>query len=379
MRARLRHDDAGEVDVRGLGGVLAAPGWLRDLGSTAWLLTGITLLLVALVAVMALMQTIVMPLLAAGIVAAVTSPLIARLRRHHVSRGIGAAILLLAIVAAGAALIVLILASVGSQSSDISAHLEAAANKISGWVQDLGVDQGSAQDAKTDASDSLSAIVPALLGGVANGISDLSSLAFFLCLTTLSLFFLLKDGPAIRGWVERHSGLPGPVARDVSRRSLGALRGYFLGVTAVATFNAVVIGTGALLLGVPLAGTIAVVTFVGAYIPYLGAWAAGAFAVLLALGGAGTDAAVAMIVLELLANGILQQLVQPIAYGAALGIHPLAVLIVTIGAGCLFGAAGLILGAPVASAAVKISADLSRAKRTDPEEPARGPSVQAAC
>ena len=52
------------------------------------------------------------------------------------------------------------------------------------------------------------------------------------------------------------------------------------------------------------------------------AWTAGAFAVLLALGGAGTDAALGMIVVQLLANGVLQQMLQPIAYGAALGIHP---------------------------------------------------------
>ena len=114
---------------------------------------------------------------------------------------------------------------------------------------------------------------------------------------------------------------------------LGSLRGYFLGVTIVAAFNAVVVTLGALILGVPLIGTIAAVTFFGAYIPYLGAWAAGAFAVLIALGGAGTDAAVGMIVVQLLANGVLQQLVQPFAMGAALGIHPLAVLIVTIAGG----------------------------------------------
>jgi putative heme transporter len=91
-------------------------------------------------------------------------------------------------------------------------------------------------------------------------------------------------------------------------------------------FNAVVVFLGALVLGVPLARTIAAITFLGAYIPYLGAWGAGTFAVLIALGGAGTDAAIGMVVIQLLANGILQQMVQPIAFGAALGIHPLAVL-----------------------------------------------------
>ena len=69
-----------------------------------------------------------------------------------------------------------------------------------------------------------------------------------------------------------------------------------------------------------------------------------------------------MIVVQLLANGLLQQLVQPIAYGAALGIHPLAVLVVTIGGGCLFGAVGLVLAAPITSAVTKISADFARAR-----------------
>jgi predicted PurR-regulated permease PerM len=150
----------------------------------------------------------------------------------------------------------------------------------------------------------------------------------------------------------------------VSHRVLQSLRGYFFGVTLVAAFNAIVVGVGGLLLGVPLPGTIAAVTFLGAYIPYLGAWAAGAFAVLIALGGAGTDAAIGMAILQLLANGILQQLVQPIAYGTALGIHPLAVLVVTIAGGCLFGAAGLVLAGPLTSAITRISADLARAAAT---------------
>ena len=145
-------------------------------------------------------------------------------------------------------------------------------------------------------------------------------------------------------------------------------------MTIVAAFSAVVVGLGALLLGVPLAGTIAVVTFLGGYIPYLGAWAAGAFAVLLALGGGGADAAAGMIVLQVLANGVLQQMVQPFAMGTALGIHPLAVLIVTIAGGALFGAIGLILAAPLASAVIRISADLARARAAEEEKAAAAPA-----
>jgi predicted PurR-regulated permease PerM len=123
------------------------------------------------------------------------------------------------------------------------------------------------------------------------------------------------------------------VAHTVTGRTLESLRGYFLGVTIVALFSAILVGGGALALGVPLAGTIA-----------------------------GADAAAGMVVIQLLSNGPLQQIVQPVAYGAALGLHPLAVLVLTIAGGALFGTVGLIRTAPIASAIVRISADLSRAR-----------------
>jgi putative heme transporter len=389
IRGRLRrHGDEGEqrpdegeyveIDADQLRGVFAAPSWLRDVGLTAWLLVGVTLFLVGSVWLLALTSTIVLPVIAAAVVASVASPLVRWLRRRGVPRGLGAGLLLLAIVALGTFVVFIIVAGITSQTDDLGGHLSDAKNTIEGWAKDLGVDDGTATDAKNEASSSTSSAVSALLNGLGTGISELSSLVFFLALTVLSLFFLLKDGPTIRAWGERHLGVPVPVAHRINQRILESLRGYFLGVTIVAAFNGVVVGLGALLLGVPLAGTLVVVTFLAGYIPYIGAWTAGAFAVLIALGGAGTDAAVAMIVVELLANGILQQLVQPFAMGAALGIHPLAVLVVTIAGGALFGAVGLILAAPLTAAAVRISADLSRARAEEEEERDAGAAAEAA-
>ena len=134
-------------------------------------------------------------------------------------------------------------------------------------------------------------------------------------------------------------------------------------------------GLAALILGVPLAGTIAVVTFVGAYVPYVGAWVAGAFAVLIALGTEGATAALIMTVVALLANGAFQQMIQPLVMGATLGLNPLAVLIVTIGGGALFGMVGLTLAAPLTSAAVHISNELrKRSEDSAPLEAVPAPS-----
>jgi predicted PurR-regulated permease PerM len=368
-------DEYIEIDARQLSGLFAAPTWLRDLGLMAWLVVGVFVLLVGLVWLLSLTQTIVVPVLTAAILASVLAPLVRILHAHRVPRGAATAIVLLLLLVAGAGIALLILSGITSQAGQITHALQEGATKIEGYLKDLGVSSDSASNANQDASASLSSAFHTLVDGVAGGLSKLASIAVFLSFTVLSLFFLLKDGPAIRNWLERHMGVPSPVAHAIGGRTIGSMRGYFTGVTAVAAFNGIVIGLGALILGVPLAGSIAVVNFVAAYIPYIGAWSAGAFTVLLALGNKGSSTALAMAVIILLANGALQQIIQPIAFGAALGIHPLAVLIVTIAGGALFGTIGLIIAAPLTSAAVKVAGDLGRARAAEPGDMAAAPAA----
>jgi predicted PurR-regulated permease PerM len=382
---RLRRSEPGErgaddgmfVEIQPgeLASMFAAPSWLRDLGFMAWLLVGVTALLVAAVWLLSLLHTIVAPVLTATIVAAVLSPVV-RLLAQRLPRAAAAATVFLTLIVLAIALVVLVLGGITSQAEKLEGSLQGAVRKIQGWIQDAGVSAGGAQSANEDASSTVSSAFHALIDGLGTGIRELASLAVFLSFTALSLFFLLKDGPVIRRWTERHMGVPAAVGHTIVGRTLQALRGYFTGVTAVAAFNAIVIGLGALVLGVSNAGSIAVVNFVAAYIPYLGAWSAGAFTVLIALGSEGPEIALVMAVIVLLANGALQQLIQPIAFGAALGIHPLAVLIVTIAGGALFGTIGLVLAAPLTSAALHVSSDLARARARENAEPPAGTSEQ---
>ena len=362
-----------EIDSDQLAHVFAVPQWLRDLGIMSWLLVGTLVLLGGVVWLLALTSTIVIPVITASIIAAVLSPVVSWLARHRLGRGGGAAVVLVSVVALGGLIFVLLLSGVTSQIPELQKSLHSAVDKAQGWLQDAGVSASKSQSAADDASKSASDVFNALLDGVGRSVSALASLAAFISFTALSLFFLLKDGPVIRAWVEAHMGVPKDLSHTITGRTLQSLRGYFVGVTAVAAFNAIVIGLGALVLGVPQVGAIALINFVAAYIPYLGAWSAGAFTVLLALGSKGSSTALVMAIIVLLANGILQQMIQPIAYGAALGIHPLAVLIVTIAGGALFGGIGLILGAPLTSAVVKISADVGKARAAEARAEAAAP------
>jgi predicted PurR-regulated permease PerM len=325
-------------------------------GFSSWLLTGFVLIVIGIVWLLGQTSTIVLPVVVATVLGAVAGPAVGWLERHRVPRAGGAILVLLGLVAIGVLVFCLVFGGISANSGDISAKLNQSLDKIQGWFDDLGVDD--TQHAKEDVQKAAPEVRTTLLSGVSTGIAGLSSVVFFLAFATLSTLFVLKDGPVMHRFINRHLGVPEPVADVVTTNIAKSLRSYFLAVTIVAAFNAILIGLAALILGVPLAGTIAVVTFVGAYVPYVGAWVAGAFAVLIALGTEGTSAALSLAVVALLANGVLQQMIQPFVMGATLGLNPLVVLVVTIGAGTLFGMVGLTLAAPLTSAAVHIANEL---------------------
>ena len=353
--------EIGVIQLEALSTVFSAPRWLRDLGRASWLLVGVFALLGGVIWLLATTYTIVGPVVAAAIVATVAMPLVARLSRH-MPRAAAAVIVLLGFVALGVFIVVIVIGGITGQEGEIGKHASAAADKAQGWLTSAGVDKSGASSANSSVKSDVPSIISTLAKGVIDGIKGLTSVIFGLSLAVLSLFFLLKDGPSLRAWVDRHLGVPEPIAQTITGGVITSLRGYFRGVTIVSVFNGVVVTLGALLLGVPLAGTIGVVTFVTAYIPYIGAVVAGAFAVVIALGASGTTTALLMLLIVLLANGLLQNLVQPFAMGSALNLNPLVVLIVTIAGGCIFGTIGLILAAPLLSAAVHITASLGRAR-----------------
>jgi predicted PurR-regulated permease PerM len=348
--------------LKQLSAVFSAPRWLRDLGIASWLLVGVAALLVGLTWILGLTSTIVVPILVGLVISTVGSPAVSWMKRHRIPRPLGALVVLLFVIAIAVVIVLLVVGGVRAQGDTISSEASAAADKFQHWLEDLGMNQSGASTSSDNVKTSVPDIISVFTKGLAAGISGLASLGFFLAFTAFSTFMLLKDGPELRRWINGHLGVPHLVADTITGRVVHSVRQYFLGTTIVAAFNAIVVGVGAWLLDVPLAGTIAVVTFVTAYIPFIGAVISGAFAVVLALGANGTETALIMLVIVLLANGLLQNIVQPIAMGATLRMNPLLILFVTISAGAFFGTAGLILAAPLTAAGIHISGDLAKVR-----------------
>lgn len=349
-----------EIDASSLSRVFSAPMWLRDLGLLAWFLVGVGLLFVGATWLFATTSSIVVPVILGGVVASVAAPVISGLHARRVPRAAGAAIVVLGLIALGIVILALVIGGIVEQSSELKSELSDASDTIEGWFNDAGAN--GTTDTQNDVEQGVSSSGSTLLTGLAKGIEGLTSVVLMVTFTIFSTFFLLKDGPVVRRFIDRNLGVPRAVATTITGNVILSLRRYFFGVSIVAAFNGVVVGIGAYALGVPLWGTIAVVTAVTAYVPFIGAFVSGALAVLLTLASQGTSDAMIMLVIVILANGLLQNIVQPIAFGATLDLNPLAVLIATIGAGSLFGMVGLILGAPLLSAAMHISRDLAAAK-----------------
>jgi predicted PurR-regulated permease PerM len=128
-----------------------------------------------------------------------------------------------------------------------------------------------------------------------------------------------------------------------------SVRLYFGGVTISSLIVAVVIGLTLHLLGLPLAFTIALVTFVSAYIPYLGAIVSGAFAFVVALGSGGIDDAIVVLAVVLITQNVLQAIIQTRITSQTMQVHPIVNFGAAIVGAITAGAIGAIIAPPLAA------------------------------
>ena len=154
------------------------------------------------------------------------------------------------------------------------------------------------------------------------GVKSLVGLAGGMILGALIMYYLLKDGTAIRRYVV--AKVDASIRDEVDSFIADAcqiLRDYGRGRTVMSAIVAVVVGVASLLLGLPLVFTIVVANFIGGYIPYIGAFLGGGLAVIVAWGNGGLGVATVMLVVVLASNLTLENFVEPKVMGRTLDIH----------------------------------------------------------
>lgn len=330
----------------------SAPLWLRRVGTQSWLFIGAILAFAVLAAIFAVLNDIVMPLIISMLLAILSRPIVDWLERHKVSRSLGTLLTMVLILLVIVGLVYIVIRGIVQQGPEIAAQLSAGWINLQIWFSQFDIQLLSGSDASEAVSDALGIFFNGIFSFLGSTLSTGIALAVGIYFSAFSLFFFLKDSSKFHNWIaQRISPNPQVGAALVSDASQTVLI-YFRGTALTATITSVVIAIPLLILNVPLVGSILVLYFFTSFIPYLGAWIAGAFAVLIALGAGGTETALIILVAVIISNGIIQTVVSSWALGSMLKMYPLVVFLVTIISGIVGGVLAMILAVPLTAIAI---------------------------
>lgn len=298
------------------------------------------------------LRLVVVPLLIALLLAAAISPLVRWLHRRHVPKALATWISLLAAVTVLGGVIVVVVVSVSSRWNQLVSSSDLGLSRLEDLAAGgpLSFTPAQLRQARETAVEYLRQHLS--VADAFSVLSLLTTLAVGLLLMIVMLFFFLKDGRGMWGFLVAPLDAPRrEKAVRAGSQALETMGGYVRGITLVALVDAVAIGAVLFVLGVPLAMPLAVIVFLGAYVPIIGATASGAFAVLVTfVTNSPRDAlivAVAVVVVQQLEGNVL----QPLIMGHVLSLHPLVVLIVLTAGSILAGVAGAVLAVPLTAVA----------------------------
>ncbi|PMR58138.1 AI-2E family transporter [Verrucosispora sp. ts21] len=180
-------------------------------------------------------------------------------------------------------------------------------------------------------------------------------------LALVLLFFLLKDGRGMWHWtLRRMTGPNRDVAAEAGRVGWRTLGSYTRGTMLIAAIDAIGIGLALVLLGVPLAFPLALITFIGGFVPIIGATVAGAVAVLVALAANGPTTALLTLAAVIAVQQIEGNLLEPLVMKRQVRLHPVVILLAVTAGTLIAGIAGAFVAVPIAAVAWRIIDSVQR-------------------
>jgi predicted PurR-regulated permease PerM len=290
-------------------------------------------------------RVIVLPAIIALTIAPVLTPVADWLR----SRGLGRAAPALALItglAVIAALITLVTVSVVAEYDELAAAVREGVadvtDRLEGEPFNLSLEPGR------DLDESIAAAWRGasgyLVSGVRSGIGFLAGLVLAVAL----LYFILRDGRAYWARLVRRVPPDSRVRADrAGARAWEVLGGFVQGTILIATIDAVLIGIGLWILGIPLVFPLAVLIFLGAFVPFVGATITGLIAVLVAFADSGLTTAAIALAIVLGVQFVEGNFLQPIVQSRTVDLHPAVILLAVAAGGSLFGILGAYLAVPV--------------------------------
>ncbi len=342
------------------------PRSLELAAAVSWRLLVVGAAVVAAVLLLERLQVVLVGTLVAVLLACALSPGSRRLRARGVPPSLAALAMLIALLGSLAVAGWLVLPPAVEDVRSLDVNADEWIDGVRSWLVQgpLSLSEREVDRLFESAEARARGAFPGFLLGAWNGAQVAVEVVAGIVLSLVLAFFFLKDGDRMWRWI--CGFLPShrraewtTIGRDVR----DVLAGFIRGTAIVSLVDAVGIGIGLYLLGVPLVLPLALLTFVGGFIPIVGATVAGLLAVLVALVAKGPLTALAVLGVVLLVQQLEGNVLQPVIVGRSVRLHP-AVIVLAVGAGAvLWGIVGALLAVPITAALATVLAHLRRGSR----------------
>jgi putative heme transporter len=327
----------------------AVPPIIHKAAAWAWRLLAIVAFAVVLLWVIRRLEVIVVPVALALMVTALMIPAVDFLDRRGAPRGGAVALVLLTGIAIVGGMLTFVVSQfvtgLPGLVEQVTHSIESARTWLIEGPAHLSKDQIT--NAGNSAIEALRNNQEKLTSGALSTAATVTEIVTGALLTLFTLIFFLHGGRNIWQFVTKI--FPANVrerVRDAGRAGFGSLIGYVRATFLVALVDAVGIGTGLAIMGVPLALPLASLVFLGAFIPLVGAVVAGFLAVVVALIAKGFIYALITLALIIAVQQLEGHVLQPLVMGRAVSVHPLAVVLAIAAGGVLAGIVGALLAVP---------------------------------
>ncbi len=299
----------------------------------------------------------VLPVFFALLLASLLWPVVRPLIRLGVSPALASIGTILVTMAAIVGVMVAIAPSVMSQASELVGQAAQGVRKLRDWLSGppLNIENERVDQFADEAQQWLQERSASIASGVFTGVTTVGVVFFTALIVVVLTFFMLKDGGRFLPWMRKVTGRhAGGHLTELFTRIWNTLSGFLRIQMLVSAVDAVLIGIGLAILGIPLWPALTILTFFGGLIPIVGAVAVGALAVLVALVSKGFTIALIVLIIILVVQQVEGQVLQPFLQGRTMKMHPALILLAVGGAGTMFGILGAFFAVPVAATVIVI-------------------------
>lgn len=330
------------------------PYGVRIAASWAWRIGLILLVAGALVWLLSRISFLIIPVMVAALLAGLLSPVVGWLRRRNVPNGAAVAITVVGFLGLIAGSLALVGRQLVAGFSELWSQALTGIQQIQRWLADGPLHLTAAQIDQylEEGTAALQNNSSSILSGALSFGSTAGHFAAGLVLALFVTIFFLLEGDRIWAFLVRLLPRKARAATfGAGRKGWASMVSYARIQMFVAFVDAVGIGAGAAIIGVPLALPLGVLVFIGSFIPIVGALVTGAVAVLLALVANGPVNALIMLAIVLLVQQLESHILQPLVMGKAVALHPVAVILSVAAGSYLAGIPGALFSVPILAVA----------------------------